>query len=73
MRRKATSLSLDPELLAEARALSINVSQAAEDGLTRAIRTARELHWREANAEAIESANDYVARHGLPLDAFRQF
>ncbi|AYD04031.1 type II toxin-antitoxin system CcdA family antitoxin [Neorhizobium sp. NCHU2750] len=71
--RKAANLSLDSELLAEARALDINLSRAAEDGIAQAVRTERERRWLEDNAGAIEAHNDYVARHGLPLAKHRMF
>ena len=37
-RRKATNLSLEPDLVAEARRLGVNLSRAAEDGIRRAVR-----------------------------------
>ena len=33
-------------------------------------RATREAHWLQENAEALESSNQYVERHGLPLQAF---
>ena len=71
--RKATNLSLDNELLLEARALGVNVSRAAEEGLRAAVRIARADAWRAENAEALASSNAWVEANGLPLAAFRQF
>lgn len=71
--RKATNLSLDQALLAEARELGVNVSRAAEDGLRNAVRKARAEAWRRDNADAIASSNAWVKVHGLPLERFRQF
>lgn len=71
--RKPTNLSLDAELLHDARALGVNVSRAAEDGLRAAVKVARAQAWRAENAEAIASANAWVEANGLPLAAFRQF
>ena len=71
--RKATNLSLDTELLLEARALGVNVSRAAEEGLRAAVRIARADAWRAENAEALASSNAWVEANGLPLAAFRQF
>lgn len=65
--RKATEIPLDDSLIAEARALGLDVSDAAETGLSDAIRAEKERLWRIENAEAIQAANDYVAKHGLPL------
>ena len=67
--RKATNLSLDPRLVAEARWLGVNLSRAAEDG----IRRATAARWRAENAEAIRQSNDYVENHGLPLAKYRMF
>lgn len=39
--KKATNLSLDQALLADARALGVNISQAAEKGVTEAVRKAK--------------------------------
>ncbi len=71
--KKATNVSLAETLIAEAKALHINVSQAAEAGLARAVAEKRVELWLEENREAIESSNDYVGRHGLPLERFRMF
>ncbi len=71
--RKATNLSLDPTLLAEARKLGINVSRAAEAGLAQAVRAARAEAWRQENAAALASSNAWVETHGLPLEAHRPF
>lgn len=71
--RKATNLSLDCALLAEARSLKVNLSRAAEDGVVRAVAQARAEQWKEDNADALASSNDWVSRHGLPLDRYRNF
>jgi antitoxin CcdA len=71
--RKAESLPVDSALLAQARELKIDASQAAENGLAAAIRREKERLWRIENAEAIKAANEYVEKHGLPLAKYRQF
>ncbi|RED45131.1 type II toxin-antitoxin system CcdA family antitoxin [Aestuariispira insulae] len=71
--RKHTNLSMDPGLLSEAKALKINLSRAAEDGIRDAIAKERARLWREENAAAIESANQWVEENGLPLAKYRQF
>lgn len=71
--RKATNLSLDPVLLAEARALGLNVSRAAEAGLAAAVRAARTETWRRENAAALASSNAFTQAHGLPLERHRPF
>jgi antitoxin CcdA len=71
--RKAANLSLDAELISEARELDINLSRAAETGIKSAIKAEKERRWREENAAAIKAENEYVAKHGLPLAKYRQF
>ncbi len=72
-RRKAANLSLDSELVSQARELNLNVSKAAEDGLRRAIKSERERLWLIENADAIAEANAYVEKHGLPFAKYRTF
>ncbi|PTD95886.1 type II toxin-antitoxin system CcdA family antitoxin [Pseudothauera lacus] len=71
--KKATNVSLAEPLLAEAKALRINVSQAAEAGLARAVAEKRAALWVAENAEAFECWNAYVEKNGLPLAKYRTF
>ena len=71
--KKATSVSLAEPLLAEAKALGINVSQAAEEGLAKAVAMKREEQWIRENWDAIQSSNEYVEQHGSPLSKYRMF
>jgi antitoxin CcdA len=69
--KRATNVSLAENLLTEAKAFRINVSQAAERGLVQAIAEKRAENWLAENREAIESSNAFVERHGLPLESYR--
>lgn len=71
--RKPTNLTLDPSLLTEARSFGVNLSQAAEAGLRRAVAEAKAQAWRRENAAALASSNSWVETHGLPLEKYRQF
>ncbi len=71
--KKATNLSLNEDLLVEAKARGINLSKAAERGLIETIAEQRAAEWLTENKDAIESSNDYVEKHGLPLARYRQF
>ena len=73
LRRKPTNVSLDAALVADAKALGINLSRACETGLAAELKAERERQWREENAEAIASSNAYVEKYGLPLARYRQF
>jgi antitoxin CcdA len=72
-KKKPTNLSLDVELIQEARDLGLSLSEAAETGLRQAVKQAKEAAWLEENAGAIESSNRYVSEHGLPLERYRMF
>jgi len=71
--RRSTNVSLSAQLLGEARALEVNISRAAEQGLVRAIAERRAALWLEENRSALESSNAYVEQHGLPLAQYRGF
>ena len=71
--KRPTNVSLAENLLAEARELRINVSQAAEAGLAKAVADKRAELWLKENWGAIESSNAFVDQHGLPLDGMRMF
>lgn len=71
--KRATNVSLAEDLLSEAKALHINISQAAEAGVAQAIARRRSELWLAENQEAIESSNTFVEKHGLPLAKHRMF
>ena len=71
--RRPTNVTLPEALLQEARAMGVNLSQACERGLAAAVAESRRERWLAENKEAIDSWNSYVAEHGLPLAAYRQF
>ncbi len=71
--KRATNVSLNTTLLAEAKTLGINVSRACERGLVEQIAEERGRRWLEENRDAIKASNDYIEKHGVPLARFRQF
>lgn len=71
--RRSTNLTLDADLLREARALQVNLSRAAEDGIRLAVERTRAEVWLAENREALDSSNSYVDAHGLPLANLRPF
>jgi antitoxin CcdA len=72
-RKKATNLSIDNDLLARARHLKINLSQAVEAGLVEAIRRHERAQWLEKNRAALDAYNDHVEKHGVFSDGLRSF
>ena len=71
--RKSTNVTLAVGVVAEARALGINVSQAAEAGIAAAVARRRQERWLAENQVALESSNAFVEQHGLPLAQYRNF
>jgi antitoxin CcdA len=71
--RKATNLTLTVSLVAEARELGINVSQAAEQGISAAVKRRRQEQWLAENQGALESSNAFVEQLGVPLSQYRNF
>lgn len=71
--RRPTNVSLPDDLVAEARTLGINLSRACERGVEAAVKAERDRRWKLENAAAVDSYNQWIAEHGLPLDEFRQF
>ena len=72
-RKRNTNVSLREDLVQEAKALGIGVSQACEQGLASAVQSERDRVWVEANRAGFESWNAYVSEHGLPLSRYRAF
>jgi antitoxin CcdA len=71
--KKAANLSVRADLLEEARARKINLSQTLEAALAVELKKRREAEWLEQNKAAIEAYNREIAEHGLFSDGFRQF
>lgn len=69
--RRATSMTLDAKLLDEARALGVNVSRAAEEGILAQVRSLRARRWKEENAEAIADYNQWIEENGIPNAGIR--
>lgn len=71
--RRATNVTLPVELVAEAKALQVSVSQACESGLARSVAEARRARWLSENGNAIDAYNERVERDGLILERYRRF
>jgi antitoxin CcdA len=71
--RKSTNITLAEPILAEAKELRINISQAAEAGVVKAIAEKRAEIWLAESAQAFECWNAYVEQNGLPLAKYRSF
>lgn len=72
-KKTPTNVSLDAELVAEAKELGVSISQASNRGLEEAVKKARAERWLEENREALEDYNRWVEANGLPLEKYRLF
>ena len=71
--RKVCNVTVDLEILAQARKLKINPSEAAQQGVPVAISKRMTELWMHENCDALESSNAYVRQSGLPLAKYRNF
>ncbi|MDX8394837.1 MAG: type II toxin-antitoxin system CcdA family antitoxin [Mariprofundaceae bacterium] len=71
--KKAANLSLNSDLLAEAKHLKINLSATMEKALIKEVRLLKRKQWLEENQEAIQACNELAESKGLFSDAYRVF
>ena len=71
--KKAANLTVRADLLEEARAYKINLSQTLETALAVELKKRREAEWLEQNVAAIEAYNRHIERDGLWSDRLRLF
>ena len=72
-RRKAVNLTVDQQLLSDARRHKLNLSKLLEDSLLDEIRRREQDDWRKKNQEAIDAYNERISRHGVFSDRLRRF
>ena len=63
--RKAVNLSINSDLLRQAREHKINLSSVLEEQLERILREERGRRWKEENREAIEAYNQFIEKYGV--------
>ena len=71
--KKTIHLTLNPQVLAEAKKLGINISKACDAFLESLVRQEKERLWKMENADFIASYNKTIEDEGLPLDSWRTF
>lgn len=71
--KKATNITLSADVLAEAKALNINISQACDRYLRDLVRGERERRWQQQHRAFIDAYNRTLEQDGLPLDEWRSF
>ncbi|TPN18302.1 post-segregation antitoxin CcdA [Mesorhizobium sp. B2-3-3] len=70
--RQPANLSIDSNLMREAKGLDVNVSRAAEAGIAEAVAAEKTRLWKLENRATIDAWNDYVEKNGIPLEEYRQ-
>ncbi|MFJ3052500.1 MULTISPECIES: type II toxin-antitoxin system CcdA family antitoxin [Pseudomonas nitroreducens/multiresinivorans group] len=71
--KKATNLSLNSDLLKQARELDVNLSAVLEEALADVVKERLGQRWLEQNREAIETYNQHVEENGVFSDGLRSF
>ena len=71
--KKNANLSINSDLLQQAKEHRINLSQTLELRLTEILREEKRRDWREQNKEAIEAYNLRIETRGVFSDGLRQF
>jgi antitoxin CcdA len=71
--KKPTNLSINSDLLQQAKEHHINLSQTLELRLAEILRDEKRRNWLEENREAMEEYNQRIETHGVFSDGLRQF
>ena len=71
--KKSTNLSINSDLLRQAKESRINLSQALELRLAELLREEKCRSWQEENREAIEDYNRRIEARGTFSDGVRRF
>jgi antitoxin CcdA len=71
--KKPVNLTINGELLQQARDLKLSLSGILEDALVVAIREGKSARWLVANRDAIHSYNQHVASEGADGELLRRF
>jgi antitoxin CcdA len=71
--KKAANVSINSDLLREAKILKINLSATLEQQLVHLIRQKRRAQWIKENRPALDAYNAFVEEHGVFSDGLRQF
>jgi antitoxin CcdA len=71
--KKATNLSINADLLRQAKKLNISLSQTLESSLIEFVHEAKQQQWQAENTDFIAAYNKLIEAEGLPLDQYRSF
>ncbi|EPF15221.1 plasmid maintenance protein CcdA [Cedecea davisae] len=71
--KKTVTVTLEPELIQEARAAGINLSQTLRNALKTEIKEIEAARWKKENEAAIDYLNQLTEENGLLSDTYRTF
>jgi antitoxin CcdA len=71
--KKSANLSINADLLRQAKQLNINLSQTLEQHLAEIIRQAQRSQWLAGNQSALDEYNRRIEKHGTFSDGLRRF
>jgi antitoxin CcdA len=71
--KKSANLSINADLLQQAKKLNINLSQTLELHLAEIVRQARRCQWQTENQSALDEYNRRIELNGTFSDGLRQF
>ena len=71
--KRPTNLTINADLLIQAKSMKINISSILESALADALKQKKREKWFQENAEAITEYNNQVAQCGLFSDEMRTF
>ncbi len=71
--KKPTNLSINSDLLQQAKEHHVNLSQTLELRLAEILRDEKRREWQVENQEAIEEYNKRIEARGVFSDGLRQF
>lgn len=71
--KKSVNLSINADLLHQAKQLNINLSQTLEQHLAEIIRQAQRSQWLAKNKNALDEYNRRIEKHGAFSDGLRRF
>ncbi len=72
-RKKSANLSINSDLLQQARECHINLSRALEQKLVEMLLEEKRRKWKEDNRDAIKGYNRRIEREGVFSDGLRRF
>lgn len=71
--KKAVNLRIDREMIEQAKAMHINLSQVLESSLGEILRRKRQEVWMASNGDAIDAYNQRVEQRGVFSRGLRRF